>query len=398
LSTEAIPNDPKTITMKPSKTSLLITNSLLGQFTYSGYIYNSNGTGAVNVPVKLYKRTTTTSANQNTSVRIFRTHYGNGNTSQYQQWPSTRSEMDRLFNTGYAATILWWSGTISGAYSLNFGAYTTLTGQGASVPGGGDYYSTEVTFTFTPKETGTYTFGLTSDDGSDLWLVNSGSVIEWYGGKGTGQYVYGSVSLTKGVAYSFIARMQEYAGGDGLYLIWKRPSQSGYSYQSDEVGGTTTTTSAWALDATSNTTSAGYYSFSRAVVTGNEWYIQMDLPVLVQLLTTTDGLSVNNNILGKSTINGLTYHVFDLNNDGKLNIADEYYLFGRKSGRFTSWKSTVPYARFFTTAEYNAIKAATTNVRTTYPGVSTYTTSTLTSGGTLNLYIIAPGYAGVVTY
>jgi hypothetical protein len=27
-------------------------------FTYSGYIYNSNGTGAINVPVKLYKRTT----------------------------------------------------------------------------------------------------------------------------------------------------------------------------------------------------------------------------------------------------------------------------------------------------------------------------------------------------
>ena len=27
-------------------------------FTYSGYIYNADGTGAVNVPVKLYKRTT----------------------------------------------------------------------------------------------------------------------------------------------------------------------------------------------------------------------------------------------------------------------------------------------------------------------------------------------------
>ena len=29
-------------------------------FTYSGYIYNANGSGAVNVPVKLYKRTTPT--------------------------------------------------------------------------------------------------------------------------------------------------------------------------------------------------------------------------------------------------------------------------------------------------------------------------------------------------
>jgi hypothetical protein len=58
----------------------------------------------------------------------------------------------------------------------------------------------------------------------------------------------------------------------------------------------------------------------------------------------------------------------------------------------------VPYARFFTTAEYNAIKAATTNVRATYPGVSSITTSTLTTGGTLNYYLIAPGFAGQITY
>ena len=38
-----------------------ICNIAIGQnFTYSGYIYNANGTGAVNVPVKLYKRTTPT--------------------------------------------------------------------------------------------------------------------------------------------------------------------------------------------------------------------------------------------------------------------------------------------------------------------------------------------------
>jgi hypothetical protein len=54
--------------------------------------------------------------------------------------------------------------------------------------------------------------------------------------------------------------------------------------------------------------------------------------------------------------------------------------------------------RIFTKTQYDAIKAATTNVRATYPGVSTYTTGNLTSGQTLNLYLIAPGYAGQVTY
>ena len=33
-------------------------NIVAQNFTYSGYIYNADGTGAVNVPVKLYKRTT----------------------------------------------------------------------------------------------------------------------------------------------------------------------------------------------------------------------------------------------------------------------------------------------------------------------------------------------------
>jgi predicted acetyltransferase len=36
--------------------------------------------------------------------------------------------------------------------------------------------------------------------------------------------------------------MQEYAGGDGLIVYWKRPSQSTYSLQTDEIGVSTTTT------------------------------------------------------------------------------------------------------------------------------------------------------------
>lgn len=219
---------------------------------------------------------TTTTTNSNTSVKIFKTHNGNGSTSQYQAYPSTRSEMDRLFNTGYSNTTQHWSGTIGASSSLNFWNYTTLTSAGASVPNNGDYYSAEVTFTFTPKETGSYSFGLTSDDGGDLWLMNYGSVIEWYGGKGMGGYVYGSVSLTKGTSYTFIARMQEYGGGDGLYVYWKRPSQSTYSLQTDEVGGTTTTT-------TTNTTSyrgPKVYWFTQSVfdsMTTSNWSSQTPL-------------------------------------------------------------------------------------------------------------------------
>ena len=67
------------------------------------------------------------------------------------------------------------------------------------------------------------------------------------------------------------------------------------------------------------------------------------------------------------------------------------------SGRFTRWRLASD-VRIFTTAQYNSIVAATTNVRATYPGATNHTTGTLTSGGTLNLYIIAPGYSGSVSY
>jgi hypothetical protein len=85
-----------------------------------------------------------------------------------------------------------------------------------------------------------------------------------------------------------------------------------------------------------------------------------------------------------------------LNTDGKINVADEYILFPRKAGFRNSW--VVPDCRFYTTAQYNSIVSSTGNVRTTYPGVSSITTPTLVSGGTLNYYLIAPGYSGSVTY
>lgn len=360
-------------------------------------MYSANGGAAINVPVKLYKRTTTTTGNNSTTVKVYRTHNGTGATTQYSTYPSTRSEMDRCFNTSYSHTSLWSTTTMSGNSSLNFGTYSTLTSAGASVPSSGDYYATEVSFTFTPAETGTYSFGMTSDDGSDLWLVNTGSIIEYYGGKGVGTYKYGSVSLTAGTSYTFIARMQEYSGGDGLYLIWRRPSQSAHSYQSSEVGTVTTTTSSWTLDATAYTNSSGYYAFSRTTTASTQWYIQVDVPTRIQAYTSTDIQTVSNIILGKSTVNGLSYHRFDVNDDGRLNIADKYYVAARKSGRFTRWRLASD-VRIFTATEYNTISSSTGNVRTTYPGVTTFSTSTLTSGGTLNLYLIAPGYSGAVTY
>ena len=202
-----------------------------------------------------------TTANGITSVRIFRTHYGNGNTTQYAQYPMNRTEMNKLFNAAYAATTLWWSGNMNATSSLNFYNYITLTNAGASVPSNGDYYATEVTFTMVAAETGTYSFGIASDDGSDL-SINGTSVIEYYGGKGVGPYNYGSYYMVAGQQYTVIARMQEYGGGDGLVLVWRRPSQSSWSLQTNEIG---VATSSWVNQGTANTNANGQVTFSNTL-------------------------------------------------------------------------------------------------------------------------------------
>ena len=203
------------------------------------------------IPITVEHQVTT--GNGTTSVRIFRTHFGNGNTSQYSNYPMTRSEMNKLFNTSWSATTLWWQGNINATSSLNFVQFTTLTAAGASIPPNGDYYAAEVTFTFVPLETGVYSFGLTSDDGGDL-AINGTSVIEWYGGKGTGQYQYGNYSMVAGTQYTVVARMQEYGGGDGLIVAWRRPSQSSWSLQANEIGVASTS---WVSQGTKNTNASG---------------------------------------------------------------------------------------------------------------------------------------------
>jgi hypothetical protein len=49
---------------------LFICNTALAQFTYSGYLYNADGSGANNVPVKLFKSTAGASTRSGTIVKI----------------------------------------------------------------------------------------------------------------------------------------------------------------------------------------------------------------------------------------------------------------------------------------------------------------------------------------
>lgn len=314
---------------------------LQAQFTYSGYIYNANGSGAANVPIKLYRRT-------NQTITGFTNQQNYNGHSYYRStgtavWTTARTNCANM--GGHLVTI-----TTSGEQSFIYGLW----------PSGWIGLTDEVT------------------EGTWRWVTGETySYSNWNSGEpnnsGNEDYVqfvtngrWNDLNNTQSLAYVL----------EFEYLV---------------------TTSSWSLYKTIYTNSLGYYSISESYDPSKEYYIQMDAPTRVQAYTTSDIQGVSNIILGKSTRNGLSFHMFDVNDDGIISVADKYYVAARKAGIFSRWR-IAPDVKIFTTTEYNSIKSATTNVRIAYPGVSTYTTATLSSGGSLNLYLIAPGYAGQVTY
>jgi hypothetical protein len=93
-----------------------------------------------------------------------------------------------------------------------------------------DNYSWRMRINFIAPESGTYEFGVDSDDASDL-LINGNAVATFYGGHGFDGDVRnhtGTISLNQGNSYQLQARFQEGGGGDGIAVGWKKPSDSSF--------------------------------------------------------------------------------------------------------------------------------------------------------------------------
>jgi hypothetical protein len=318
-----------------------ITSPLTAQFNYSGYLYNANGSGASNVAVKLYRRTNSTitgfTNQQNYNGHSYYRSTGNAT------WTTARSNCAAM--GGYLVTIttaaeqsfifnIWPSGWIGLTDEVTEGTWRWVTGE-----------------TYSYKN---WNSGEPNNAGNEDYVQ--------FVSNGRWNDLPNNVSLPYVLEFNYIV-----------------------------------TTSSWALYKTIYTNSSGYYSISEAYDPSKEYYIEISAPTRIQAYTSSDIQAVSNVVLNKTVRNGLSFHMFDVNDDGVISVADKYYVAARKAGRFSKWR-IAPDVRIFTLSEYNAIKAAKTNVRATYPGVSTYTTTTLTSGGTLNLYLIAPGYSSQVTY
>jgi hypothetical protein len=157
----------------------------------------------------------------------YKTHNGNGSTSQYLQFPYTAAEFDAILNTTNSNTTITHTGEVTLA--------TICDGSTGTPHWASDFYAIKFEFWFIPTQTGSYSFGINSDDASDI-SVDGTIISTYYGGHGAGGYQYGSKSMVAGTSYKIVIRYQEYGGGDALFVRWSRPNAPNtYSYWTNEV-------------------------------------------------------------------------------------------------------------------------------------------------------------------
>lgn len=153
------------------------------------------------------------------------------------------------------------------------------------------------------------------------------------------------------------------------------------------------TTGPWSLYKTVYTDATGKYTINETTNPSIEWYLQIDVPTTtVTSLQTTDAVSAGTKSITR-TWTSLDYYKYDVNNDGAITVSDEYYIFMKKVGRFLTWNSSLPNVRLFTAAQFSTINSSTSDLRSTYPGVSSITINSPVSGGSANYYLITTGYS-----
>jgi hypothetical protein len=307
-------------------------------FTYSGFIRNADGTGAVNVPVKLHKRTT--------PVMTGFTNQQNYNGHSYYR------------STG---SMTW---TAARQACINMGGHLVTSTSLA-----------ENNFLFSLWPNGW--IGLTDEQTEGVWKWVTGEPYSWS--------YWNSGEPNNAGDEDYI----QFVGGGR----WNDLPNTSLPYVLEFEYIVTYTS--WVLHQTVYTNSSGYYSFSQPSSPAVEWYIQIDAPTPTTTHQITDLRGVTDVVLGNTVRKSIHWLQYDVNNDGKISVSDALFI-NRKQNGF----STFLYpSRIFTTSQYTSLINGTNDLRSTIPGVSSITINTPVSGTTTgNYYLIAPGYKGQVTY
>jgi hypothetical protein len=91
-----------------------------------------------------------------------------------------------------------------------------------------------------------------------------------------------------------------------------------------------------------------------------------------------------------TTLNSKLFYQMDINNDGRVNVADSWCIYGKASGVFPTWLNSPNY-RIFNQTQWNVIKVGTTNLKSTYPGVQSMIITPV-NGGSTTFYLVRTGF------
>jgi hypothetical protein len=318
----------------------ILSLTVIGQnFTYSGYIYNANGIGAVNVPVKVYQRVT--------PILVGFTSQTNYNSHSYYR------------STG---SMLW---TDAKQACISMGGHLVTLSN-----------ISEQTFVFNTWPSGWIGFTDESVEGSFVWVTGEPvTYTNWNPGEPNN------------------AGNEDYAQFVGGGKWNDLPNMSlPYVIEFDYI----VTTGPWGLYTTVYTDATGKYTINTPSNPSIERYIQIDAPTTITSLQNTDAINASTKVMTR-TFTSLDYYKYDVNNDGIITVSDEYYIFMKKSNRFLTWGPTLPNTRIFTPSQFTAISTSTVDLRLTYPGTQTITINSPISGGSSNYYLINTGYSNTTT-
>ena len=127
--------------------------------------------------------------------------------------------------------------------------------------------------------------------------------------------------------------------------------------------------------------------------------IQGDSMAVGNIISTADAQLINQWVLGNGSMSGFDYYTADVNESDNVTITDAYGVFGRISGRFTTWPNNTKDVKFFTQTEYNTINGSSTNYTSTIAGATNFTFDILPGQpDSVVYYVVVPGDANGTGY
>jgi hypothetical protein len=368
-------------------------------FTYSGYVYGSNGQGLSNVPVSLYGKriapyeisfpTYSTAASYTTgtvipssddvthgpfNIGFTFTYFGNNYTQFYvgsNGWIGFTANQ----TTGYTAAFIPnassplnailadWEDLLPGSSNIR---YTTI--------GTSPNRKLVVSFNQVPHyscNTNLHTFQFVLFEGSNVIEINYLS-----------KPLCGSNNATAGLISTVYSTVVPVGGKNAS--TW---NVSNYSVRFTPSSPETSYT----LKGMYNTNSNGQYSIVPNLDdASHDFQIRLE-GLTIAAPSTTDATIPLQIVFGTNTPNSKKYYQFDVNSDTRFSVTDTYCIYGRISGRFITWPSSTPSYRIFTPSQWSIINSGSTDLRSTYPGVQSIIITPV-NGGSSNFYLIRTGY------